>query len=207
MQDLFLTVTDVKEMGYCARIVYYRYCLPSLQPPATFKMQAGVEANEKTEALEHRRSLRAYGLGSGRREYDVWLESAALGLRGRLDMLITIGDAPGSIEVIPVDFKNAQYGAPEQDGDHPAHHSWQLQLAAYALLAEEQRSCRVSRGFIYLIPQRESRLVELGEPMQQEVRESVDRIHRIIASERMPEASIFPSRCAACEYRLFCNDV
>lgn len=207
MEDQFLTVTDVKEMGYCARIVYYRYCLPSLQTPATPKMEAGAGANDRTEELEHRRSLRAYGLASGQREYDVALESASLGLRGRLDMLITTGDASGAIEVIPVDFKNADGIGTDSDGDVPVYLDWQLQLAAYALLVEEDRGCRVSRGFIYLIPERESRPVDLTEAIKEQVRDAVKRIRWIIDREAMPEAPIFPARCAACEYRLFCNDV
>ena len=84
-------VTDLKQFVYCARIVYYTYCLPLLRP-VTFKMVAGVEAHDRAEGLEQRRSLRAYGLTSGRRYFDVVLESEALWLRGKVDMVVVRED-------------------------------------------------------------------------------------------------------------------
>ena len=212
MDEVMFTVTDVKQMGYCARIAYYAYCLPGLTPAPTYKMEAGALAGRKTEELEHRRSLRAYGLkeepdeaaGEAGREFDVWLESPKLGLRGRLDMLI---EAAG--ELIPVDYKDSDPRPVAKRGAGPrqAQHNWQVQLAAYALLLEEARGQSVQRGFIYYIPERRARPVAITEDLKTVVIESVGRMRDIIARERMPDATPYRGRCQACEYRRFCNDV
>jgi len=211
MEPLFFTVTDVKQMGYCPRIVYYHYCLPALSVALTFHMQAGAVAGQKTEALEHRRSLRAYGLREAgpnppAREFDVWLESERLGLRGRLDMLIV---ADG--ELIPVDYKDsddpAAGGGRAGAGGRQAQHNWQLQLAAYALLLEEARNTTISRGFIYYIPARRARPVMITPELKAEVRSLLAQMGEMVAREWMPPPTPRRERCRACEYRLFCNDV
>jgi CRISPR-associated exonuclease Cas4 len=189
------TVTDIKEMAYCPRIVYYRNCLPAVRPPPTIKMQMGAAANDQTAALEHRRSLRAYQLDSGERSFDVWLESAALGLNGRLDMLIARPD-----EAIPVDFKDSRWVA-------RAHLTWEWQLTAYALLLEEQPGPRVQRGFIYSIPARRAKQVDITPELKETVRAQLAGMREMVLREWMPEATTIRARCAACEYRRFCNDV
>jgi CRISPR-associated exonuclease Cas4 len=194
------TVTDVKEMGYCPRIVYYRYCLPFVHPPPTIKMALGAEVNDKTEQLEQRRSLRAYGLQAGERQFDVWLESEALGLCGRLDMLIVT-----PAERIPVDYKNTDSAPAEASGS--PYISWQWQLAAYALLLAEQPGTPVRRGFIYAIPARQAVQVDFTAALLAQVRAQITHITRIVEREAMPEPTPHTARCAACEYRRFCNDV
>ncbi len=209
MEPLFFTVTDVKQMGYCPRIVYYQYCLPALNVAPTFHMQAGAQAGQKTEALEHRRSLRAYGLSEAgphlpAREFDVWLESEHLRLRGRLDMLIVAGG-----ELIPVDYKDSEdpMARGKRAGGRQAQHNWQLQLAAYALLLEATRGATISRGFIYYIPARRARPVALTPALKAEVRCLVDQMEDVAQREWMPAPTPHRERCRACEYRRFCNDV
>lgn len=209
MEPLFFTVTDVKQMGYCPRIVYYHYCLPALTVAPTFHMQAGAAAGQKTEALEHRRGLRAYGLSEAgpnppAREFDVWLESERLRLRGRLDMLIVAG-----AELIPVDYKDSEdpMAGGRRAGGRQAQYNWQVQLAAYALLLEETRGATISRGFIYYIPARRARPVALTPELKAEVRSLVDQMEEVVRREWMPAPTPHRERCRACEYRRFCNDV
>ena len=70
-----IRVTDLKQWAYCPRVFYYHQCLPRVRP-VTYKMRAGVEAGQAEEGREARRSLRAYGLSSGDREFDVPVRSA-----------------------------------------------------------------------------------------------------------------------------------
>jgi CRISPR-associated exonuclease Cas4 len=196
------TVTDIKEMGYCPRIVYYRYCLPLIHPPPTIKMTLGAEVNDRTEELEQRRSLRAYGLQTGERLFDVWLESEALGLCGRLDMLIITPD-----ERIPVDYKNTDLPDPAPSGAEPLYVDWQWQLAAYALLVAEQPGAEVRRGFIYSVPARRATQVDFTPLLAAQVKVQIARITYIVEREAMPDPTPHSARCAACEYRRFCNDV
>ncbi|PIZ26363.1 MAG: CRISPR-associated protein Cas4, partial [Chloroflexi bacterium CG_4_10_14_0_8_um_filter_57_5] len=111
-------VTDLKQWVYCPRILYYVMCLPDVRP-VTYKMKAGVEAGREEEGREARRSLHAYNLTEGRREFNVPLVSSRLGLRGVVDMVIWL-DEPAPGEVMPVDYKLS-----EIVGEH-----FRLQLAA-----------------------------------------------------------------------------
>lgn len=201
---IVFTATDIKQMAYCPRIVFFGQCLPGLKVARTYAMQEGSAANEAEEAREHRRGLRAYGLKAGERLFDVYLESESLGFCGALDMLICAGD-----ELIPVDYKNSLDDEVEQTAKARAqsHHNWQAQLAAYALLAEEAFGGQARRGFLYFIPRRRAKLVVLDGGLKDEVWRLLDEMREMVTREAMPEPTPFRGRCRACEFRRFCNDV
>lgn len=188
-----LRVTDLKQWAYCPRIFYYHHCLPRVRP-TTYKMQAGIEAGRAEEGRERRRSLRTYGLSGGEREFNVPLKSRRLGLRGELDMLITL---PQSGEVVPVDYKLSKSGA----------RHFQLQLAAYGMLVEEMRAVVVRRGFLYLIPERRAQEVKIGKRLRDSVQQALEAMQHIVASEEMPPPVSSRRKCVSCEFRRFCNDV
>jgi CRISPR-associated exonuclease Cas4 len=190
--QLTFTATDLKQYEYCPRIVYYTYCLP-LWRPTTFKMEAGAQAHETAPGLERRRSLKAYRLDDGQREFDMWLESARLGLRGRVDMVITRSD-----EVIPVEYKDS----PGRGGP-----GWILQLAAYGVMLEELLGRAARRSFIYFIPQRRAREFELTTTLKTRVGEAAQAMRDMVEFERMPSPASQRAKCRACEFRRFCNDV
>jgi len=198
------TVTDLKQMGYCPRIPFYQYCLPGVHVAATGKMVLGAQANDATELLEHRRSLRAYGLKAGEREFDVAVQGEIvlpaplppIALSGRVDMLIRTPEG----ELIPVDYKNSwSAGAPQ--------HNWQLQVATYALLLEAERGVTIQRGFLYFIPRKRAMPVIISLELRHEVQELLHMLREMVDQERMPPPTPVRKRCAACEYRLLCNDV
>jgi CRISPR-associated exonuclease Cas4 len=189
----YLRVTDLKQFAYCPRIVYYSYCLPLIRP-TTYKMEAGVESHEKAACDEARRSLRAYGLSEGERRFDVALTSERLGLSGRIDMVIVLGQQ----EAIPVDYKLSRHGE--------ARHFHQ-QLAAYAELIEENWQIPVRRGFLYLLPARRAEEVKLSSRLRAGLRGQVAVMRQMIANQQMPETTSARARCVNCEFRRFCNDL
>lgn len=191
-----LTVTDIKQHHYCRRIAYYTYCLP-VPKHLTYKVQEGAQAHRRQEDLEHRRTLRTYGLAAGERHLGVILHSERLGLSGRLDMAIVTTDRPR--EVIPVEFKNttsARLGL---------NHKYQL--TAYALLVEEVWGHPVRRGFIYFIPDKRAQEVLITPGMRRHVYRTLAAIRRQIASETIPPPTPHRGRCTDCEYRRYCNDL
>ena len=111
-----LTVTDLKQWVYCPRIPYYHHVMP-VEIARTYKMQRGRDVEAAVEAMEKRRGFRRYGLERGERRFGVWLHSAALGLSGKLDLLIITEDA-----CYPVDFKDTEGGV---------RYNHRIQLAAY----------------------------------------------------------------------------
>ena len=202
------TVSDLKQLVYCQRLVYYAYCLPGVRVAATPRMEMGRATGATTEELEHRRSLRTYGLREGQREFDVWLESNSLGLCGRLDMLIRAPSTSGD-ELIPVDYKdsNPLVARTGRRLCGTVRHNWAVQLTAYTLLLEETHGKPVRRGFIYYIPRRRACEVMFDEHLRQAVRDGLRLIAEIAEGERFPPPAAERRRCAACEYRRLCNDV
>jgi len=189
--DIMLTVTDVKNFVYCPRVVYFMYCLP--QRPLTYKMEEGKLEHGRTEELEERRSLRAYGLTEGQREFKVHLASKRLGLSGLLDMVVITAQ-----EAIPVEFKNTS-------GPLGLNHKYQL--VAYALLVEEKWDRPVRRGFVYRIPIKRSQELPITPNGRRFVLRLLAQIRRLIATETMPPPTTQRGRCRDCEFRRFCNDL
>ncbi len=196
--DLLFEVTDLKQWTYCPRVLYYRYCLPEIRP-VTDLMAAGTRSHGDEAGREERRSLRTYGLTAGERAFDVGLRSAALGLRGRLDLAVAVPDrAAPDAEAIVVEYK---------DSERPAGPHFKLQLAAYALLLEEAWGLPARRGYIYSIPLRQAEVVAIAPLLRQKVRQTVAAMQAMVRGEQMPEAPANRRPGVSCEFRRFCNDV
>lgn len=193
-----LRVTDLKQYSYCPRIIYYYYCLPQIRP-LTYKMEAGLAAQDEEEVREARRSLRVYGLRRGQGESNVWLESSGLGLRGQVDWVIQTDDnLRGEPELIPVDYKLSS---------GPLGLHFKLQLLAYGLLLEEMRGIPVRRGFLYAIPKRQATEVAFTADLRRTFKETLTAMTETVMQELMPEPTKQRAKCEACEFRRFCNDV
>jgi CRISPR-associated exonuclease Cas4 len=158
----------------------------------TGAMQEGILEHERTEALEQRRSLRAYGLTDGERELDVRVRSERLALGGRMDMVIC---RPS--EVIPVEFKNTRAGL-------GLHHKYQL--TAYGLLAEEQYGRPARRAFVYFIPLKRAQEVAITPATRAYTKRVLNEIRAGVARERIPAGTRVLGRCRVCEFLPYCND-
>ncbi len=186
-------VSDLKQWAYCPRVFYYQTCLPDVRP-TTYKMYAGAEAGRSEIGREERRSLRVYGIAAGDREFDVPVRSARWGLRGEVDMVITVAETR---EVIPVDYKLTRIA-----GEH-----FQLQVAVYGMLLEEMRGIEVARGFLYEIPLRRAEEVRIEKRLRVKALRAVEEMRRIAEREEMPLPTRNRHKCVTCEFRRFCNDV
>lgn len=186
------TVTDVKQFTYCPRIIFYERCLPHVRP-RTYKMDAGRDAHEEEQTRAARRTLAAYGVPEGERHFNVALQSVHRSLTGILDEVVKTSSG----EVFPVDYKLAKQVS--------KHHK--LQLTAYAILLEEASSVPVTRGFIYLIPTRESVEIAITAELRTEAEQVLAAITTMVTLEQMPEPTTNRNYCTACEFRRFCNDV
>ena len=187
-----LTVTDLKQWAYCPRIPYYHHVMP-VEFARTYKMERGRDVEAAVQAMEKRRGFRRYGLERGERQFGVWLHSATLGLAGKLDLLIVTEDA-----CYPVDFK---------DTDGGVRHNHRVQLAAYALLVEENLARPVPMAFIYLVPTRKLVTVPVGVKERDAVTRAVVEMRHGIDQEKMPGPTQVRARCVACEFRNYCADI
>jgi CRISPR-associated exonuclease Cas4 len=190
--DSLLTVTDLKQYDYCARVVFYERCLPHVRP-RTHKMDVGRDAHVDEEGRARQRSMAAYGGIVGECAFDVALACPHLGLRGKLDELVTQADGTR----FPVDYKLSR----QVNANH------RLQLAAYAMLIEAVYGGSVVQGYIVLIGQRKTERVEITPHLRVAVETRLKALREMIAHERMPDPTGVRSRCYDCEFRRFCNDV
>ena len=187
-----LRVNDLKQFEYCPRIVFYNTVMP-VERKITVKMERGKQEELRLDALESRRTLRRYELGSGERRFHVGLESAQLGLSGKLDLLIV---SPKGL--FPVDFKYTR-GRP--------HRNHVVQLAGYALLVEENFQEQVETGFIYLAPVHQVVAVALTKQLKEQTLQRLAEIRAMIRGGMLPSATPVRARCEECEFRNFCGDV
>lgn len=187
------TVTDLKQHAYCPRILYYHRCLPDVRP-VTLKMEIGIRRHEDEpkRALRRKLPLDIDGLDQTQRLFDVPIMSRQLRLSGQVDELIWHQG-----QVIPVDYKLARQ----------AHAHFKLQLAAYAMMAEEQYQTTSAFGLLYLIQARKTVRIAITSQLRKKVVETIEQMRQIAESEWMPAPpdSIHP--CLECEFRAFCNDV
>jgi CRISPR-associated exonuclease Cas4 len=193
-QPVWFTVTDLKQYTYCPRVVFYTYCLPLIRP-TTYKMESGIAAHEKAARKAQRRTLSAYGLEKGKRHFDVWLTSAILGLRGRVDVVLEVGDRE---ELIPVEYKQTRRAI----GRHV-----RLQLAAYGLMLEETWNADVERGFVYSLLKRKAEEIPLTPRLRRETQATLKAMRKMVEREAMPDPPRARRQCVNCEFRRFCNDV
>jgi CRISPR-associated exonuclease Cas4 len=156
-------------------------------------MEKGKTSQEELEELEARRKLKVYGLAEGKRTFNPWVKSEALGLSGKLDLLIETDSC-----LYPVDFKFTR-GRP--------HKNHLYQLAGYALILEDQRTKPVDQGFIYLIPQKDAVIFDLTKELKQDCRRMLDEIRDMIKNESFPDPVSQSEKCTDCEYQNYCRDI
>lgn len=190
--QVWLTISDLKQFGYCPRIVYYQHRMAGIGK-ATFKMEEGRAAQAEIERLELRRTLRRYGLSEARRRFGVWLKSERYRLTGRIDLLLESDE-----EVSVVEFKLTET---EPQKNHL------LQLCGYGIMAEDVFQKRARRAFFYRIPDERVFEVELTDSLRQEVLKIVEEMRLSIVMGWLPEATEVRRRCEQCEYVNFCADV
>ncbi len=190
--ETMLTVSDIKQVLYCPRIIHYRYVRP-VDRHVTFKMEEGKSEHVRVERLERRRTLRRYRLDEGERLFNVALSSRRLGISGVLDMLVVSPAGRFPVEV-KVTTRGPSIGH-------------RYQLVAYAMLVEEAFCCSVRAGFLYLVPTEQVIEVPITDVERRFVRQLLTSIRRLISAGRLPEVRHRSERCRECEYLRYCGDV
>ena len=116
-----------------------------------------------------------------------------MNLSGKLDLLIVTNDG-----CYPVDFKDTEGGV---------RYNHRIQLAAYAMLVEENLQRRVPRAFVYLVPSRQLVSVAVDENEKAQVARTLWEIRRLIQLEELPPPTPARARCTGCEFRNYCGDI
>lgn len=186
-----LRVTDLKQYVYCPRVPYWMNVLP-VERRLPLKVEYGAADHALLARLEARRTLKAYGLTSGRRSFHVSVSSPELGLTGILDALLETDE-----ERVPVEYKDTLGGVRQNH---------RVQLAAYALLLRESPGPPVRRGMVFIIPEHRVVSVRLDGTLERTVREALREIREALATETLPPPADRWAKCRDCEYLRFCGD-
>ena len=187
-----LRVSDLKQFVYCPRVVFYNYVMP-VEKSVTFKMEYGKTAEDTIDRLEHRRKLKRYGISDGKRFFHVQVTSENVGLSGKIDLLIRTEDS-----FYPVDFKHTT---------SQPHKNHIYQLLGYALILEDVYKCRVTKGFVYLIPKEDAIIFNLTDDLKTEASTLLSEIRNMIVTQQIPPPVKSKNKCIDCEYQNFCGDV
>jgi CRISPR-associated exonuclease Cas4 len=188
-----LTVTHVLEHLYCPRFTYFEYVLGIAEHqerrPLVQKGRQVHEERKRINAQYLRKKLGVVG-----RQLDVPMASAALGVRGTVDEVLTLADGT----MAPFDYKFAE--APAQ-----VYHNLKVQSALYGLLIQETFQVPVRRGFL-CYTRSNHRIVELThtEADFAEARQILREVLAVIQTGLFPPATSWKARCRDCCYRNIC---
>ncbi len=184
-----ITVVELKRYAYCPRILFITHVL-HLDEVVSEAMEAGLEQHDDaiiTPIVAKLKALRVLR--------SIELRSELLKMGGKPDYLIITRNK----EYIPVEVKWASSDKGRVRWDH------KLQLAAYALLVEENFKTTVKRGYIYYLKDRRVAGLVIDEGLKNLTRRIVENIHKIILEERDPGIVSPPTRCVNCGYKAYCR--
>lgn len=187
----YLTVGDLKQYSYCARIPYFMKIL-GVAPPPTYLMECGKNEEEKLARRQRRHRLSRFGFVKGLRHHHVWIVSKELALSGVIDLVIE-SDA----EVAVIDFKTGKKYLRD-------HHN--LQIAAYALLAEEHFGKPCRRGYLFYADSKEWVNILITNELREETRDTLCTMKEMVRRSIFPDPTPDIGKCQRCEYLNFCGD-
>ena len=188
-----LTVTHVLEHLYCPRFTFFEYvlCVPERQGRRAL-VQKGRHSHEERRRINPNYLRKK--LGVVRRQFDVPLASATLGVRGAVDEVLTLVDGT----MAPFDYKFA-----EDPGQ--VYYNQKVQSALYGLLIRETFGVPVRRGFVcYLRSQHRVVELEHSENDFADAQEVVREVLTVIWTGVLPQATTCRARCRDCCYRNIC---
>jgi CRISPR-associated exonuclease Cas4 len=191
-----ITVSDVKQYLYCPKIIYFDHVLHVPKPPDQ-KLDTGKEKHDHLTGKEKRRKGALFydpELDQAEKLFRVALESSRLGLRGVLDYLIKTDR-----EYIPIDYK---FGYSHTGGVHLNH---KYQLAAYALLVEDNFGTVIRRGYIHYSRDKINAKIDFTDEIRRRTLKMIREIGNIVEEETEPACTRNPGRCTDCEYKRYCE--
>lgn len=122
------------------------------------------------------------------------LENRELNLKGKVDKIELLEGY-----YYPIEFKS---GKPPVKGVWKSH---ALQIAAYAILIEEEFKKEVPVGFVDYLQIGERRTVIFNNPLMEELFNALSMMNSILEGGYAPEIVQNPNKCRACDYADFCE--
>ena len=197
VEELYVTLTDIKNWVYCPKIVYFSRVL-KLKPFVVSVQEVGRRIHRE----EILRILRRKGIGRWERnvyvlkEKNVELYSKNLRLRGIVDLVVM--NEYG--EIFPVEVKYMRSCRGRVWLDH------RYQLTAQALLLEEKYNRPVKRAYIYYYVDQKVLKIRITRRDKESLISIVEKILHMIENEEEPKVRTPKNRCTGgCGYAWICT--
>lgn len=188
-----IPISLLRQQCFCPRIPYF-YLLRELQPQVGFWVNQGKDYHERMQDLMKRRVLTHYGITETVSiKFNVALKSERLGLHGICDCVLF-----GEAQCYPIEFKLGKYNLRQR--------GTQVQLAAYALLCEEQFGLAVKQGFVINPRELKPHRIFIDIEQREYVKQIVSEIQNNCQKAIMPDSSASEAQCSQCEFLNFCGD-
>ena len=139
-QQIWLTVTDIKQYFYCKAIPYINHVLGIYEQQKEYQTQ-GKEAHQELSKLEKRRKTILKHIKTNKNTkklFRINITSNKHKITGILDCLIKQEN-----KYIPIEYKQAK----TQKGKPHPHHKYQL--VAYAIILDDIYNTITTKGYIY----------------------------------------------------------
>ena len=122
------------------------------------------------------------------------IESEKLQLKGIIDRI----EVYGGSSYIPIELKT---GKMPKEGVWPGH---RIQIAAYAMLIEENFSTNVKEGFIRYLDTNETRQIAINPFMKEEIIALTKEIQNLLKNQEIPNYCENKNKCVNCGLRNTC---
>ena len=187
-----IPISLLRQYCFCPRIPYFLEVM-QLQLSEKPWMKQGGDHHQRQAMLSRRRNLSRFGIaGDARIRNDVYVRSQRLGCHGIADMML---ETESSIYV--VEFKISQFKPVK---------GHILQVAAYAIAAEEQFQKPVAGVYILYGDKGKTFEVQLSTELRQQVVTTVAKTSSLLNGASMPDSAASSEQCGQCEYLNFCAD-
>ena len=118
-----------------------------------------------------------------------------LGLIGKIDQLELHKET-----IIPIELKT---GKSPSNGIWPGH---RIQIAAYALLLEDQYKKKVNSGSVIYLDQNIKRTIPINPFLKDEIIELRNQVEQLLASKELPDFTENRNKCEKCSLKKHCYD-
>jgi CRISPR-associated protein Cas4 len=123
------------------------------------------------------------------------IESETLNLKGIIDQLEVYKNG-----VVPIELKT---GSCPKEGVWPGH---RIQVAAYALLAQEYFKQQIKEGFVHYLDQKERRHIAINLFMLDEIKDLIAKVTKTLNSKVLPEIVSNTNKCNQCGLKDICQN-
>lgn len=185
-------ISLLRQCCFCPRISYFQEVM-QLQLTDKPWMKQGVDHHLRQTMLSRRRNLSRFGIAEDARVLsDVYVRSKKLGCHGIADMMLETTNSLYLVEFKISELKPVKGHI--------------LQVAAYAIAAEEQFHKPVSGVYILYGDRGKTFDVELSAALRRQVETTVTRVNSLLNGASMPDSPASAEQCGQCEYLNFCAD-